>query len=202
MEPTKSSDSDKSGGLERSIQSVQDGDRSAFRPVVESMLPVIRPYVAARSLPGVDVDEIVQRTFVEAYKSIGEYRAGTSFQAWLITIARYQTMMEVTRLRRQADYHSRYIPVALARQMEKQLSNDETEDERLPFLRECLDQIKDSSRELIRNRYAEDLSMDDIAANMKRTAGAVRKELCLVRKRLHECIEHKIALARVSGGEH
>jgi RNA polymerase sigma-70 factor (ECF subfamily) len=188
--------------IDRCVQSVQDGDRSAFRRLVEIMLPVVRSYVAARSLPGVDVDEIVQRTFVEAYKSIGEYRVGTSFHAWLITIARYQAMMEVTRLRRQADYHSRYIPVALARQMERQLSGDKTEDERLDFLRECLGQIKDSSRELIRLRYAEDLSMEDAAVTMKRTAGAVRKELCLVRKRLHECIEHKIALARAAGGEY
>ncbi|QEF96894.1 ECF RNA polymerase sigma-E factor [Stieleria maiorica] len=187
--------------IHRCVQAVVDGDRSSFRRVVEIMLPVIRAYVAARSLPGVDVDEIVQRTFVEAYKSIGKYRAGSDLQAWLVTIARFQTMMEVTRLRRQADYHSRYIPVALARQMESQLACDATEDERLTFLRECLGQIKESSRELIHRRYAEDLSMEDIAATMKRTAGAVRKELCLVRKRLHECIEHKTSLTREVGGE-
>lgn len=145
-----------------------------------------------------DVDEIVQRAFVEAYKNIGAYQIGTDFQAWLVTIARYQAMREVTRLRRQADYHSRYIPVALAQQMEKQLSKNETENERLAFLEDCLSQIKASSRELIRRRYADDLSMDEIAKSMQRTAGAVRKELCLVRKRLHDCIESKVNLADAS----
>ena len=89
--------------VEQSIRSVKGGDKAAFRRIVDIMLPVLRPYVAARSLPGMDVDEIVQRVFIEAYESIGEYREGTNFRGWLVTIARYQAMMEATRLRRQAD---------------------------------------------------------------------------------------------------
>ena len=185
--------------MERSVQAVQAGDRSRFRSIVEIMLPVLRAYVAARSLPGMDVDDIVQRTFVEAYKSIGEYQPGTDLRAWLITIARYQSMMESTRLRRQADYHSRFVPVAIARQMEKQLVEGEADDQRVLFLRECLAKVKASARELIRRRYEEDLSMNEIAAKVNRTAGAVRKELCLVRQQLHDCVERKLALNDVSG---
>ena len=33
------------------------------------MLPILRAYVAARSLPGLDIDDIVQRVLVEACKS-------------------------------------------------------------------------------------------------------------------------------------
>ena len=124
--------------LEPNILAVQAGDRSRFRPIVEVMLPILRAYVAARSLPGMDVDDIVQRTFVEAYKGIGEYQ-------------------------------------------------------RLPYLRECLSKIKESARELIRRRYEDDLTMNEIAASVGRTAGAVRKELCLARQQLHECVQRKLA---------
>lgn len=180
--------------VESCVQSVKAGAKNHYRRIVEIMLPILRAYVAARSFPAMDVDEIVQQTFIEAYKSIGGYREGTDFRAWLVTIARYQTMMEATRLRRQADYHSRFVPAAIARQMEKRLADEESEDDRLSYLRECLEQVKDSSRELIRHRYEDDLSMIDIAAAVKRTAGAVRKELCMVRKQLHECIERKLSL--------
>ena len=180
--------------IEECIRSVKDGDTSGFRDIVETMLPILRAYVAARSLPGMDVDEIVQQVFIEAYKSIGQYREGTDFRAWLVTIARYQTMMEATRLRRQADYLSRFAPVAIIRQMEKRLAEDEADDDRLLYLRECLEQVKASSRELIRRRYEDDLSMNDIAIALKRTAGAIRKELCLVRKQLHECVQRKMSL--------
>jgi len=185
--------------LEQAVVAVKAGDRDCFRTVVEMMLPVLRAYVAARSLPGIDVDEIVQRVFIEAYKNLGEYREGTNFKAWLVTIARYQTMMEATRLRRQADYHSRFVPVAIARQMERQLADENVEDERLPHLETCLEQVKDSSRELLRHRYGKGLSMKQIAETAQRTTGAVRKELCLIRKQLHECIEHKIAINNASG---
>ena len=180
--------------IETCIRSVKAGEKAAYRRIVDIMLPILRAYVAARSLPGMDVDEIVQRSFIEAYKSIGEYREGTNVRAWLLTIARYQAMMEATRLRRQADYHSKFLPVAIARQMERRLADEEVENDRLIHLRECLEQVRSSSRELIRRRYEDGLSMNEIAARLKRTAGAVRKELCLIRKQLHECIERKMSL--------
>ncbi len=185
--------------IERSIQSVKAGDRTGYRRIVEIMLPILRAYVAARSLPGMDVDDILQRVFIEAYKSLGRYREGTDFRGWLITIARYQTLMEATRLRRQADYHSRFIPVAIARQMEQRLSDDDTADDRLMHLRQCLEQVKDSSRELLRRRYEESLSMKQIAAALSRSAGAVRKELCVVRRQLHDCIQRKMKPGSTAG---
>lgn len=180
--------------LNDAVESVKTGDKSAYRRIVEQMLPVLRAYVISKSMPGMDVDDIVQRTFIEAYQSIGKFRKGTDFRAWLVTIARYQTLSEATRLKRQADYHSRFLPVEISRQMEKRLADDELEDHRLPFLQECLKNVRKSSRELVRRRYEEDLSMDQIADVLKRTSGAVRKELCLIRKQLHECIQRKLAL--------
>lgn len=176
------------------------GEKSAYRGVVESLLPAIRPYVASRSLPGVDVDEVVQRVFIEAYQNLGQYSEGTNLRAWLFAIARYQILAETTRLRRQADYHSRFVPVAVARQVEQRLTDEEFEDDRLPYLRDCLDQMTESSRDLLRRRYEDDLSMQEIGRVLKRTAGAVRKELCLVRKKLHECIERKMSLQGVPKG--
>ena len=52
--------------LESAVRSVQAGDRNRFREIAEIMLPILRTYVAARSLPAMDVADIVQRTFVEA----------------------------------------------------------------------------------------------------------------------------------------
>lgn len=180
--------------LNDAAESVKSGDKSAYRRIVEQMLPILRAYVISKSMPGMDVDDIVQRTFIEAYQSIGQFKKGTDFRAWLVTIARYQTLSEATRLKRQADYHSRFLPVEISRQMEKRLAEDQFEDHRLPFLQECLKNVRKSSRELVRRRYEEDLSMNQIADVMKRTSGAVRKELCLIRKQLHECVERKLAL--------
>lgn len=95
---------------------MQLGERDAFREVVQAMLPTVRVFVAGRSLPGIDVDDVEQRTFVEAFQSIGQFSAGTNLRAWML------------------------------------------------------------------------------AALLGRTEGAIRKQLCLLRQQLHDCVTRKLKL--------
>lgn len=176
------------------VARVQRGDSASFRPVVDATLGVVRALVVSRSLPGVDVDDVVQRTFVEAYKNIGDYEVGTAFSSWVLTIARYQLLRETTRLRRQADYHSRFVPHAVAAAVEtrvEQRLGDEA-DARLEHLRECLEHLSESAREVLRYRYEGGDSIGEIAEAVSRTPGAVRKQLCLLRKQLHDCVTLKL----------
>lgn len=180
--------------LDVAIDRVQRGQREPFRHVVDLTLPMVRAYVVSRSLPGIDVDDVVQRTFVEAYQNLGSYTVGTNFRAWVVTIARYQLLMETSRLRRQADYHSRYVPHALADQLERQLgeSADGEPDRRLEQLRHCVDRLPEASQAMLRSRYGQNASLDQIAAAADRTNGAVRKQLCLIRRQLRECITRRL----------
>jgi RNA polymerase sigma-70 factor, ECF subfamily len=180
--------------LNGAVRLVQSGQREAFREIVEAMLPVVRAFVAGRSLPGVDVDDVVQRTFVEAYNSIGQYEIGTNLKSWLITIARYQTMMETTRLKRMADYHARYVPVALARQTESLLQSGGEDGVRVSYLRDCMSELPDHALQVLRERYESDRPFAKIAETLGRSEGAIRKQLCLLRQQLHDCVTRKIAM--------
>lgn len=91
--------------LERAILRVQAGDADAFSELVRAFEWLVRSWVATKCPPGGEVDDVAQRTFIEAFKNIGRYEPGTDFRAWLLTIARYQAMAECTRLRRLTDYH-------------------------------------------------------------------------------------------------
>lgn len=178
--------------LESSIESVRRGNREDYRIVVDFCLPSVRAFVASRSLPGIDVDDVVQRVFVEAFQAIGEYRRGTEFLPWLLTIARYQLMMDATRLKRLADYHSRYVPVEIARVSEDRLAMTADEDTRLAYLRDCLAGISRKGRDVLRRRYEEGQSTQQIATSLDRSDGAIRKQLSLLRKQLHDCIAGKM----------
>lgn len=180
--------------IDRHVEAVQRGDGDAYRLVVERLIGRVRAFVAGRSIPGVDVDDIVQQSFFEAYKSIREYEIGSDFAAWVVTIARYQLFAETSRLRRLADYHRKYVPVALARECEQRLGrSDELEAERLLFLKECLEAVPPIGRSVIERRYADASSIDEIAKVMNRSAGAIRKQLCLLRKQLHDCVTRRVA---------
>jgi RNA polymerase sigma-70 factor (ECF subfamily) len=186
--------SERTTKLDHAARLVQSGERDAFRDIVDAMLPAVRIFVAGRSLPGVDVDDVVQRTFVEAFQSIGQFKGGTDLQAWLLTIARYQLVMETTRLRRLADYHAKYVPVALARVTETHLQAELNGDVRAGHLQDCLNELPEHARQVLRERYERDSSFAQMAELMGRSEGAIRKQLCLLRQQLHDCVMHKLRL--------
>jgi RNA polymerase sigma-70 factor (ECF subfamily) len=101
------------------LRRVRHGDVDAFEPVVRQYERSLRSWLAAHAPPGVDTDEAAQRTFVSAFTRLGDFEPGTSFAAWLFTIARYPLRTETTRLRRVADDHTRYAPDLLQRELDR-----------------------------------------------------------------------------------
>lgn len=180
--------------VEEAVRRVQAGEVEAFETVLRAHEWSIRSFVISRCPPGGDADDVAQTTFLEAFRRIADYRPGTDFRAWLFTIARYQLLAESTRLRRRADYHSRYIPHALQQALERRAREGETEvDQRLESLRTCLTRLAQRDREVLEMRYDEAVSLAVIASRTGRSVGAIKKHLYQLRQKLHECIERKLA---------
>jgi RNA polymerase sigma-70 factor (ECF subfamily) len=180
---------------EAAIQQVCGGDVQAFAAIVRRFERPLRAWLAAHAPPGADVDEIAQKSFVAAYARLREYATGTNFAAWLFTIARYQLKTESTRLRRIADYHSRYAPDLLARELDRRSDEPDTADDRLGFLRECLEGIDERRRYFLTWRYDEAIPLAEMAERSGRSVMAVKKQLWLLRRQLQECVEGKVAAA-------
>jgi len=181
--------------IEAAIKQVRGGDVQAFAAVVRRFERPLRAWLATHAPPGADVDEIAQKSFVAAYARLREYAAGTNFAAWLFTIARYQLKTEATRLRRIADYHSRFAPDLLARELDRRSEELETADNRLGLLRECLEGIDDRRRRFLTWRYDEAIPLTEMAERSGRSVMAVKKQLWLLRRQLQECVEGKVAAA-------
>ncbi len=179
--------------LEAQIRRVREGDPAGFESIVRAFEWPLRTWVLAHCPPGGDADDVAQRAFIEAFKRIGEYAAGTDFRAWLFTIARYQLMAEATRLRRTADYHRRYAPIALAEELERRAAADAVPSERLDRLRDCVSGLNPQAREILGQRYREELPLEEISRRSGRSVGALKKYLFTLRARLHDCIARKTA---------
>lgn len=66
----------------------QDGDHQAFAEfVVETQFDVLR-FCRWQCRGDVDVDDLVQETYVRAYRGLRNYSYGASCRSWLLTIAR------------------------------------------------------------------------------------------------------------------
>jgi DNA-directed RNA polymerase specialized sigma24 family protein len=76
--------------IEQAIERTRHGCIDEYRALVAAYHQPLRAAVAGYCLPGVDSDEIAHLAFLQAFRNIGQYRAGTDFFAWLCAIARHQ----------------------------------------------------------------------------------------------------------------
>lgn len=180
--------------LNDAIRSIRGGNTAAFEVVVRRFERPLRAWLAVQAPPGIDVDEVAQLSFVAAFTRLGDYELGTNFAAWLFTIARFQLRTEMSRLRRVADYHARYAPDLLRRELERRDSEPpEFHDARLEHLRTCVGRLGGQLRRFITWRYEEEIPLKEMAARSGRSEAAVKKQLWKLRRKLQACIEARMA---------
>jgi RNA polymerase sigma-70 factor (ECF subfamily) len=180
--------------LDDAIQRVRDGNTAVFEVVVRQFERPLRAWLAVHAPPGVDVDEVAQLSFIAAYTRIRDYELGTNFAAWLFTIARFRLKTEVSRLRRVADYHMRYAPDLLERELERRSSEPpELQEIRLEHLQTCLGQLSKHLHRFVKWRYVEEIPLEEMADRSGRSVAAVKKQLWKLRRKLHVCVETRMA---------
>ena len=180
--------------IDAAILRVRRGESNAFESVVVRFEGPLRSWLAVQSPPGVDVDEIAQRSFIAAYSRLEDYQPGTDFAAWLFTIARYQLRTETTRLRRLADYHTRYAPDLLQKELNRREAElPELQQERMEHLKKCLDSLGDHVRCFITWRYDEGIPLEQMAERTGRSVAAIKKQLWQLRRKLQRCVELRMA---------
>lgn len=181
--------------IDDAIRRIRSGNTVEFEYVVRKFERPLRAWLAGCAPPGVDVDEVAQRSFVAAFSRLNEYRMGTEFGAWLFTIARFQLKTEATRLRRVADYHARYGLDLLQRELDRRSSErPEIEEARLEHLKRCVETLGEHLTRFITWRYDKEIPLDEMASRSGRSVAAVKKQLWKIRRTLQECIENRMAI--------
>lgn len=180
--------------INAALQRVAQGETAAFEVIVRQFERPLRAWLAAHAPPGVDVDEIAQRSFLAAFTRLNEFDIGTNFGAWLFTIARYQLRTETTRLRRIADYHTRYGPDLLQRELDRRCDESpEMWTTKLEYLQSCLAALSEHLRRFITWRYEEEIPLEEMAERSGRSVAAVKKQLWKIRQQLQQCVEEHLA---------
>jgi len=186
------------GDLDALLRRTQNGDLDAFEAVVRQFEGPLRAWTIAHCPPGGDADDVAQKTFIEIFRRVSEYRAGSDFRVWLFTVARFQMRAEITRLQRLADYHQRYAPRALTDELQRRADNPANEPEqRVEWLKLCVQKLSEPNRQILTGRYEESLPLEEIARRTNRSVGAIKKQLFILRAKLLECVQ-----ASARAGEH
>ena len=178
----------------RWIVLAQNGDVSAFEPLIERHLPCIRAFVAMKLPVSHLVNEVAHETFVFAFRNIRDFEAGTSLRAWLRAIAWNLVRQEILRHSREQKNLSRYAEAHLTEwthvgEGAKHLPEVE-------FLEECLPHMPATIQRILGMKYSEGRTTEEIAGAMERSLEWVRVTLFRIRQQLRACIEGKMERSR------
>jgi RNA polymerase sigma-70 factor (ECF subfamily) len=139
-------------------------------------------------------EEIMQNVSVVICNKAKEYEPGTNFRAWAREIARRQVLQYGRRNRRGpsalAPCELEYLVAAFDEAERSGLLED-----RIDALRACLQTVSQHVRELLRLRYEERLSLEQMAQHSKSNPETIRKALYRARIALRKCIDRRLGMA-------
>ena len=70
------------------ISRAQSGDEQAFADLIQAYYPFVYAIVIGIVSNPLDAEEVVQDTFVNAYRGLARYKEMEKFKSWLAKIAR------------------------------------------------------------------------------------------------------------------
>jgi RNA polymerase sigma-70 factor (ECF subfamily) len=133
-----------------------------------------------------DAEDILQQTNLVLWTKQAEFTPGTDFRAWAFRIARYQVMAY---RKRQSLDRLVFGEQLLDRLASRAEACDELLDTKRELLLDCVQKLSDMQRQLLDDRYAEQLSGREIAEKTGSKVDAVFQTLHRARQTLLDCIQ-------------
>jgi RNA polymerase sigma-70 factor (ECF subfamily) len=164
------------------IAAWQAGDERAAAELVRRHARALARFLAAAGAPDADLDDLVQESFVRAFKSVDRFRGHCQFRTWLLTIggnvlkdlgrrtARARVIPLDEELRsRDGDPHERAVAAEAEERLEEGLAT-----------------LSRMQREVFLLRAQQGLEYDEIASALETSSGAARVHYHHAVKRLKE----------------
>lgn len=160
-----------------------------FLPIQGGLMALILSKGVAPS----DADDLLQEAAVFMLEHIAEFTSGSNFKAWAFAITRNKILSHFDQRRRQQRRSGDLLQLAgLAADELEELTLREIDSMQVGALRQCLERLTGTSRELLALHYDQGKTAQEIAALQQRPAMSIRTLLCRIRHRLKECVEYRL----------
>lgn len=174
-------------------------DRELFTEQVREHHAALRGFVRSLGVNPLWVDDVAQEAFIVAYNRLDEFDRSRDFGAWLRGIARNLVINERRKdARRKRILSDNLTDVLLSTSSVPEEEAEEMGDRavvKLNALRVCIASLPEKSLSMLKSRYEDENSAQDIAEEFEMKPPAVRKALERVRTALRKCMEDRIAEA-------
>ena len=137
-----------------------------------------------------DADDILQETVKIMWNKFSQFESGTNFLAWATTIAYYR----VLEFRRQKSRSKIIFDDQLFDTLQGQaLSHAQDSDDYLLHLKHCLNKLKDNDQSIIKMRYTNGYTLQQIASQLGRSFQSVHRSIARIQSMLRNCINRQLA---------
>lgn len=164
---------------EELMTAYSEGDPSAFEELYQRCQSRVFGYLVKRCSSKEMAEEIFQATFLKLHELRGRYRPEQPFMPWLFLISK---SVWIDRLRKEK---------AESRKLEEysQTATSTHSEEKAHELDEALASLSSEQRELIRLRYEEGFSFEEISQRIKVKEPALRQSLSRLTRKLKAAVK-------------
>ena len=159
-------------------------DRREFMALFVGCRQQILGYITTLVPNWQDAEDVFQRTSLVLWEKFDEFDAQRDFLKWACGIAFY----EVRNYIRTKGRDRLCFSDELIRSLADQRFAQPKQNERTIALKHCLGKLGDDERQLVMQAYAGQGNIRDLAKRLGRPTQTIYNRLCLLRRRLLECI--------------
>jgi RNA polymerase sigma-70 factor (ECF subfamily) len=176
------------------------GCRDAFDELVRRYRRRVYNLVRTLTAGDSDAEDLVQDTFVRAFRAIGRFRGDSAFRSWLYRIA--INVVHTHLDRRRMRHGALVVPVHDADAVDDLPADGDVEQTllRRQVIDRALASLPEDLRVLVVLRDIHGLKYDEIAKVVKTPRGTVESRLFRARQRLRPMLESLIALKPQTDG--
>lgn len=158
------------------IRKCQQGDREAFRHLVETYQKRAVAHAVAILFDRDDAEDAVQEAFIDAFRAIGTFDTSRTFYQWFYVLLRNRCY-KLTAKRR---------PTETLADVQLLASQPGTDEETRLALENALQSLTPEEREIVSLKYFSGLSYDELATHLQIPRGTVMSRLFYARRRLQD----------------
>jgi RNA polymerase sigma-70 factor, ECF subfamily len=151
----------------------------------------LRAFIHCLGVRSEEVDDIAQEVFLLSFKKLDEFDRDGDFGAWVRQFARRIVAGERRKESRRNQLLSDHVTDILLEIDDSDLAcvwGEPNDRDELVVLRSCLSKLPKPARDLLHQRYFEELSPGEIGGRLGKTSNQIRQALLRLRRSLLLCM--------------
>lgn len=169
------------------------GDRIAFGELVILHQRSVRVCVALRMNNSHEAEDLAQEAFVIAWRRLPDFDPEARFGPWVRGIAINLVRNHRRKHRAQPVGGSTELEALITARQDGDPRAEDSHQDTLAALGACLGQLDSANRDLVRLRYEEAVSIEDLSSQLRAQPSTLTMRLHRLRALLRSCIERKLS---------